>query len=233
MPGRTVPARATRGVVGADEVLAALVERTAREVRAIYIRKGLEAAVAVGRHVLDRFYGGDLGAWRSVGKQHVSVAALARREDLGMSRNTLWSCLRVLEQLEELPAEVGERLSLSHHQSLFALPDPAARRAWAERSVAATWSSKVLRKKVTAYRRRNAPAEDRPSSRAPGLWVRELNRLGDAIGSLEENAGLAVGLVERRREHAADMARGFAARLVVLADRLEAGAEEGAEGRRR
>ena len=143
-------ARGVVGVVGAERLMGSLVERVAGEIREIYVRKGLEAAVAVGEHVLKTFYGGRLGAWREVGTRHVSVTALAKRADLGMSASTLWSCLRVLEQLEELPDELGTQLSLSHHQSLFSLPDKRTRSAFARRAVSGRWGSKVLRAKVSA-----------------------------------------------------------------------------------
>ena len=48
---------------------------------------------------------------------------------LGMSRTQLSGCLRLLEQLEELPEAIGRRLTLSRHEALFKVPDVWTRSA--------------------------------------------------------------------------------------------------------
>lgn len=61
-----------------DEV----VDRVVREIQAVTDRAKLDLVVAVGRIIVERFYGGDLEAWRARGAKDASFQKLAARQDL-------------------------------------------------------------------------------------------------------------------------------------------------------
>ena len=96
-------------------------------------------------------------------------------------------------QLELLPADVIERLTLTHHRALLPLPDPKSKEELARRALDEGWPSDVLAAEVSkllpASRRGRRPsppfvktirrvAKALDSSRVEDLDAEEIRRLG-------------------------------------------------------
>jgi hypothetical protein len=168
---------------GEDHVDEDLLDEVIPQINTLHIHRGLQMAVALGELLLGRFFEGDLDAYRTRGKSHQSLRALAHRADLEMSYAQLWSCLAVVEQLEVLPTQIGQALSMHHHKVLLPVRDPAAKQALAERAILEELSYRELQAEVQAVRaQESAPALGRPRTPA---WVKGLQRLHKTL--LETN----------------------------------------------
>jgi hypothetical protein len=64
------------------------------------------------------------------------LEALLAREDLLLGQTTLYNFVRVSHQLELRPADVIDRLTLTHHRALLPLPDPERKEELARRALA-------------------------------------------------------------------------------------------------
>src|SRR5262245_50979504 len=69
-----------------DEV----VDQVVKEINALHTVRSLEAALGIGRIVVDRFYGGDFTSWRRHKTKEASFRKLAAREDLSVSATSLY-----------------------------------------------------------------------------------------------------------------------------------------------
>ena len=152
------------------------------EINARYVRQGLKLAKSIGELLLDRFFGGDLGAFRNRGKRHLSLRALARRNDLQISYVQLWNCLSVLAQLRELPPQIGQSLSMHHHKALLPLRDASTKRALAERAVHDKLSYRQLQEEVRLARANNRVR--RPGRPRLPRWVKGLRRIVETLGEV-------------------------------------------------
>lgn len=112
---------------GENEVDEALVESAACTINRIHTARGLATARAIGEYLLETFFGSDIEAFDAREKKHASFQALARRPDLCISASNLWYCVAVLEQLRQLPEDIGAALPVSHHRLLVHVRDPQAK----------------------------------------------------------------------------------------------------------
>ena len=119
-------------------------------VRRTYVVGYLSAARAVGQLLLRTFYGGDLAAYRRMGTEHASLQALARHDDLRVPAAALWDGLRLVEQLDVLPDDLEEVLTISHHRALFRVRDTRAKVRLARAVAREALRVEDLRERVTA-----------------------------------------------------------------------------------
>lgn len=87
-------------------------------IRAVVARKGLEAALEVGRLLFDRCHGGD----RAQVGRHATIEAIAAQPDAPMSRTSLYRSVQIYLQWRELPAEIRDDLGPTQHRALLVVP---------------------------------------------------------------------------------------------------------------
>lgn len=196
---------------------AARIEEVGAKIRALHARDTLRTALAVGQVLLESFYANDLAEYRSRRRRHTSLRALARQGGLGVSGTYLWTCLAVLDQVDQLPPEVGSSLSLAHHRLLLGVPVPAVRTALAADAVAEGWSCEVLRDRIRELR-----DAQRPGLRRGRPPVSARVRAIDALEVFEKHARAALADTSRdpARPDELESLRARLAPLVDLADDL-------------
>jgi len=105
----------------------------------------LARALAIGRTIVDKVFGGDLAAFASRSPGSPSLRSLAKDPDiqaLGISRRTLGDYVRLAAQDRQLPQEL-EVLDLSHREKLLRLP-PEAQVELGRMTLAKDWSAHRL-----------------------------------------------------------------------------------------
>lgn len=214
---------ATANVAGADLILAqapvddALVDEVVEAVNRLYVAKGLEVALAIGRSLIDRIFGGDPEQFRDAGRANASFRKLSQRADLRVSHSFLWYACAVVAQVDELPDDLREALPLSHHRALVPLRDAAAKAELARRAVDEEMTKRQLEKQVRL--RRQALGETSRAGRPPlPAAVKVVNRIGSVVRAAAESEVDGLDGV-RARELAAQVAEQIAA-LMALKERL-------------
>jgi len=119
-----------------DELLAKAVE----EINGLYIRRGLEMALEMGKYVVDSFFDGDVENFARHNRDHVSFRALGNRDDLQVSYNTIWYATAVYAQQHKLPEACRLALPLTHQRLLLPVKDP---------KVKARLANKALKKQMS------------------------------------------------------------------------------------
>ena len=150
---------------GEELVDAQLLDEAVADLNQIYTTKALETARLIGKYILERFFGGDLNAFRSQGRRHVSFRMLAARPDLKFSYTYLWTCVAVVEQFDNLPHDLAEALPLSHHRMLLPIRDPQKKVALAKRAVTEGLSKRAF---AEAIRPRRTPKGSKRPILSPG-----------------------------------------------------------------
>jgi hypothetical protein len=112
-------------------------------------KAGLTLAREVGEFVLTAFFGGDFDRFVDPRpNKPVSFRRLLEREDLLLPPSTIYTFVRVARQLRELPSDLAERLSLSHHRALLPLKSSSQKTALARQALAEGWSKADLERRV-------------------------------------------------------------------------------------
>ncbi len=166
---------------GARRVDAALLDAVVADVNRITTTSGLEHARAVAEVVVGRLGGGDLDAFQAAASEHATWRALASRTDLAVSHSFLWSCVAVLEQLRELPPEIGMALPVSHHKRLLTVKDDDVKLALATRAVEEGMTVQELEAAVAATRPDGAKGEGRKPLPPFAKAIRGLPRLFEGV----------------------------------------------------
>jgi len=122
-PSAPTPGTTTLALHGEYRLESEDVEQAVADLNSIYSRKGLETALELGRHLLDRYFGGDPENFRGRSRSHVSFRALAGTDDLAVSYSWLSKAVAVVEQVEQLPQDVAMALPVAHHTLLLSLRD--------------------------------------------------------------------------------------------------------------
>jgi len=180
-----IPAEALPGEVQPD---AALVDTAVEQINRLYIAKGLETAQVIGEYVLETFFGGDPSAFRDREGGHASFRALASRDDLHVSHVWLWRAVSVVEQLRQLPAEVGSNLPFTHHTLLLPIKSERAKLRLAKRAAEKGWTKRKLDAEVRKVRDKE---KQNPNAGRPRLprFVKTLNKLGRLLADPAEAFG--------------------------------------------
>jgi len=183
-----------------------VVDATAHDISRLHRAHGLEFACAVGRLIIDRFYGGDRDAMRQRRRGCPSLRRLAEHPALPMSASSLHRALAVFEVVERLESSARwSHLGPSHVRTV--LPLPHERQAdLLEAAEAGAWTVERLALAV-----REAKGSLRRESRArtrggrPPLprfvkTIRALSRLAEADEALYGDLDRAAHLAREERE---------------------------------
>src|SRR5690606_1178627 len=79
------------------------IEHVVAELRRIDRVTGMERTEAIGRLVLNRFFGGSAEAWRARRNKNTSVRRLAEHPDCPLSRSAIGQAVGIHLTLERLP----------------------------------------------------------------------------------------------------------------------------------
>lgn len=172
--------------------------------------RGLQGATKLGRYVLDTFFDGSPERFRREGKSNQTFRTVVQSPDLKASYSLLYYSVAVTEQLDQLPKNVGKKLSFSHHKLLLPVKDPRTKEAFARKVVDEDLSVRGLREVVARHRVEQASRIRRGRPPLPD-FVKALNRLPRIVEQMDDsdldNARLfdryspeqATALLERTR----------------------------------
>jgi hypothetical protein len=125
------------------------VEQAVRKLNSLCKQATFDFAIAVGKLVVEEFYGGNLDQWRDRGVKNVSFRKLARHPDLPMSPSALCRSVAIYELCSRLCIKRQGHLSTSHIRLVLPLP-------WAEQgevlaqAEAHRWTVHRLREEIVS-----------------------------------------------------------------------------------
>ncbi len=172
----TIPAPAIVEASAIDE----LVERAVRELNAICRDSTLQFAFAIGEFLVQRFYSGNLDAWRSRDPtKSDSLRKLARHPDLAMSPGTLYRSVAMYELAQRLELRNYQRVSTTHFRLVLPLvPREQARLLRATEE--AGWSVCRLEEEIAAL------VQQDPSVRSTRGGRKRASSLSKALRALRQ-----------------------------------------------
>jgi hypothetical protein len=211
----------------------ATIERVVSQLNTVAKMATFDFAMAVGRIVVDAFYGGDFGAWRRRGPKDVSFRTLASHPELSMSPSVLYRSVAMYELCVRL--QLGPRGHLSTSHLRLALPlAPDSQTRLLREAEANRWSVRRLEKEVSLLacadtRRRQGGRKRRSRIRthieafAACLKGCDLDGEGyeeDTEGDISpESAGRLLGVLAKLRDACTVLERNIAQHVA----RVEAG----------
>lgn len=94
-------------------------------IRAAQAKHGFALSRDIGQLVVEKFYDGDITAFRKRGPKDASLRKLAEHPDLPMSSTGLYNALATYELLERLPdVYASKQLTPTHVRAVLPLPPP-------------------------------------------------------------------------------------------------------------
>jgi len=200
-------------LVVADDPEERVIAEVAGEIRGLARRVELEFTCAVGRLLVERFYGGDRAAWRdhSSGKA-ASFRRLAEnlRDDRGLCASALWRCVAIHDLVERLGGVAArQHLSATHFRAVLALPEPDQRRLLDE-AAERSWTSRELEAAARG-------TTSRVASRRPPSFVAAIRRIERVV--VEQN--LALKEIGRARELGPAATNDLYGRVMRIRERIE------------
>lgn len=148
---------------------------------------GLQLATQVSAYVVETFFAGDFSELsnKDPGK-NASFAALCAHPGLQMGQTTLYRLVRIGHQARHLPADLSERLTMSHHRELLKIEHVQHKQHLARLAVDHAWTVQELED----YIRSEQPATEKPRGRKPMppvvKWLGSVQR--EAAQGLEPEA---------------------------------------------
>jgi hypothetical protein len=197
-----------------------LIDSVVADLNALYTATALKTAYRVGNYLLDVFFAGRIEVFWRRSRRHLSFRKLAQRSDLRFSYTFLWTSIAITQQLRELPADVGWKLSLAHHRLLLSIKDPSLKLRLAEVTLKNNMSTRCLGTRIGDYRRRSeieTPKRGRP--RTPEV-IRSLGRLLKATEPLLSLKSSALALESTTAEKATSLLDQVEEELHVLCDAI-------------
>lgn len=149
MPRKKLPAPESSpellpALPGSNSEDTGLVETAVHELNTIYIRHGLAMHEELGAYVEEKFFGGDADRFEALAGEHVSFQKLTERDDLRVSKSTLYYAVKYRRQRKLLPEGVRDALPFSHHRLLLPVKDERAKEKLAKSAVEKDWTVKQL-----------------------------------------------------------------------------------------
>jgi hypothetical protein len=150
-----------------------MIDAVAVEIRQHAAAAKLAFACTVGQIVLERFFRGDIDAWRGHGHKDVSLRRLAERlGEANLSASNLSRCVAIHCALSHLgPLTQWRCLTPKHVCAVLSLPEPERSRLLREADEQG-WSAPELRR--IAYKGSTAPRRGRPSIPTFARAIRQL-----------------------------------------------------------
>ncbi|MFZ5479081.1 MAG: hypothetical protein ACOZNI_20090 [Myxococcota bacterium] len=201
-PAEILPAAVADDVL--DEVTASLNE--------LARASAFDFARAAGLLIVEKFYAGDLNAWRSRGQKDASFRKLAERAEAGLlhvSAPVLYRSVAIYELEQRLGVSMWKHLTVSHLRAVLGLPEEKQRKlltdAEAKQLTVADLeraAAKVRKKEADGRGRRPDPGFVKGIRRLgkllqdPETWFGELEKANDLED--EEVAALRTTLQQMR-----------------------------------
>jgi hypothetical protein len=144
----------------------------------------------IGALIVERFYGGELAAWRERGPKDASFRKLAARfDDSDISASRLSRMVGVHELTQRLGVASLQHLSTTHLSALLGLPEADQKRL-IEQATEKSLTTRELRDKAVAARKKASDGRGRPPLPAFVKTINLLGRLVDdedhAFGDLDQ-----------------------------------------------
>jgi len=182
----------------ADEGISSVAHR----IRAIDRQSGWLRAIAIGRIIIDEFFGGDPQAWRSRRRGDNSLRRLAAHPDCPLQKSALAEAVGVfIAVLEDPSLPSGGVLTPSHVASVLCLEQPARRRLLKEAETQ-NMSVRSFEARVKQVREVARPETNRHVSGSRKV----LNKVQEGLGAIRAARALAEGLVEMRSSPRSELA---------------------------
>lgn len=167
---------------------AALVSQVVVEVNTAYETGGLQTMRQIGKIVLERMFGGDVGRFHEAEKSHVSFRALAKHPDLHVSASNLWYSIAIEDNFRLL-GDAAQQLGASQHRRLVHVADEAARVELAHRTIDEGLTIERLEAEIIAARKPALGEAKRGRPALPttvkqfGLFKRTVADLGNVVAT--------------------------------------------------
>lgn len=157
-----------------DEVI----DATMREVNELSRQADLDVSLRLGKLLVERFYGDDLGSWRARGSSDASFRKLAAHPELLASASGLYRAVAVFELCERLVGVSAlKQLALGHLRAVLGLPEPQQRRLL---TAASEKEWKVHKIEEEAAKIRSRQSDGRGRRPDPG-FVKGIRRMGKLL----------------------------------------------------
>lgn len=147
-------------------------------------------AVAIGRTIIERCFGGSFGDYyerRSNKTGSFNQLCELRREELaalGLSRGTLRRYIVAWDRYRQLPPSVQQAMTLTTLELLGTVPDPFVRGKIAYTAVREGWDTATLRDEVAKARDELRPAPSPPARQPMAAGEREVRALLRSAGKV-------------------------------------------------
>lgn len=191
------------------------VVEVAREIRAMSRDAALQLYVDIGRLLVERFYGGDLGKARSHAAKDASLRRLASQPDMRLGRSGLSNAIRMHEfVVRRGGVHTCGHLGPSHVRALLPVPEDV-QGTLLDRAVEESWTVQEIEAAAREARPGRRGAGGRPPAPAFVKAVR-------ALQACAEEHGACLGDLDEVARMEPAQARALLAAVEGLAERLEA-----------
>jgi hypothetical protein len=169
------------------------VAEVVRELREIDRKTGLERALAIGKIVLERFFGGSSDVWHERRKnKNNSVRRIAEHPQCPLSRSALNEAIAVYVATQALPCvQTSGHITASHIAAVTFL-EPGKQRHWLDSAEEKKWSVRQLKEQIRVQRHEEGERRGRPRVAAPRRLVSgirgavvTLRRVVDALSGVD------------------------------------------------
>jgi len=175
-PGAASGASSPLAVPCAEEI-----DRTVAEINRLHHRTRFDAALAVGRYVLGRYFDGSRKRFKLHHRGHLSNRALAAHPQLAASPSYLNTAVRILDHVDVFPPEVLTTLSLSWHRAVLPIADVRERLVVVDRVLRTGGGYPDLLQRVRAHTAVKERPVGRPRASAQERLARRLEALAPSI----------------------------------------------------
>ncbi len=183
-------------------------DRVVAQINRLFQRASLTMVLGVGELIVDRFYSGDLEAWRCRGVKDASFRKLTARPDLQLSTAGLYRAVATYELCMRLGVSSWRHLGVSHLYAVLGLEHEQQRRLIAQAEDHA-WTVRELGARASAMRIKAPGKRGRPRLPAFVKTVGKLGRIldddGEPFGDLEKLDDLSDEEAQRLHRTVADM----------------------------
>ena len=153
-----------------------------------------QLAKIISEYIRDSFFGGDLGLLSSKDPtKTASFRALCERQDLLMGVSTLYRLVKIGQQVQHLPADLAEKLTMTHHRALLAVSDKPHKAKLARQAVKHGWTVGQLQQVIAAEQ---PPLPDRPGRPLKPALLKWLGAVKKANEGKGDPIGFAVEFLD-------------------------------------
>jgi hypothetical protein len=159
------------------------------------LASGVELSVQVSGYIIDTFFGGDFAAFTSKDPHKTATfVALCQREDLTLGASTLYRLVRIGQQVNALPRDIADSLTMRHHRALLSVDNGQHRQHLARQAVAHGWTAQALQARISAERPADGKKLGRPAQAPAVRWAHALGKATQAAAATDEFAASFAAL---------------------------------------